>query len=208
MSSGEIYISDTVDVLEEIKSPNVHTVSWNIKAVDAFQDAISAVDRANNQLKSGKETARKTLRGAEISSLNLDVISTVMTSLERRLINVSNFLNYGSSVSEGVIIEPPRNLLLGKQKPRYSNAMPHIDENSVAIFISFNQKASGTLCIPREFAGSPDNEEGIFFESANKDQAISLPGASISIIDLGKQVHCSPDPSDDWRIVGRMVASL
>ena len=148
--------------------------------VDAFNEAVflEPLDNAKEWLIPVSEYVQRELRGINeiFKDMNIDV-------------------QYGNPIHR--LLQPPTK--------KYPASKPHIDGNFITAFFSFNRHASGSLCVPKEFAGEPTNKYGYRFDDADVSKAVTLPGMSVYIMKIGQQVHCAAkySPLNGWRILER-----
>ncbi len=200
--SNEILISTSKDVLQEILNPETHTVSWDFSSAEELQEALTIAQQVNTMRIEHIPNMKMTVPFNKAASLGLTPLYKQIHSHQPFFQEIARQLNFSGDINTSLALFPP-NMSAPRGLP---NAVPHLDKESLGMFISFNKKADGTMCIPSAHINGNKNTDD-FFENADKSKAIALPGASLSIIDLGKQVHYQPEISKThWRVLGRCIA--
>ncbi len=187
----EIFISTDKRVLEEINTPKTFTACWDAKGDPEFREILEYVAMFNNVVSdAGLENAKEWLVPAS---------EYVQKELEGGINKI--FTSMGINVQLG---NPIRQLIQPPLK-EYPGSKPHIDGWFLTAFFSFNEHVSGTSLVPKEYAGAPTNEGGNKFHDADVSKAVSLPGASIYLMKLNKQVHFAPQQAStsSWRVLER-----
>lgn len=193
----EILVSTEWDVLKEFRSSDTHAVCWDASGDGEFQELVDNVDQVNALTCDMPEIDRSELhkiyeRAAELLQSNLSYAERMIS----RLPEITAMAAESSSQSMGLRMRHPG-------RAPSDSSMPHVDDGSFAVFLSFNKYADPTSCIPREFVGIRKN--GYDFPDADVRRAITFPRASLYIIDLGQQVHFASQDvvPDKWRVLAR-----
>ncbi len=192
----EILISKDREVLRQIRSPFTNAVCWEIPG----EEAETLAEHAKICDAFYKDNFFRRHQGIQLSP------EVVIAENALR-----NFTENLSPWIDGIVSpiarypETSRPFLEHYKKAgtTYSHvAEAHIDLHLVKAFYSFNDHMQSTSCIPREYAGKR-SVSGTDYRWADESKAIAFPGMSVSIIDIGRQVHFAPVsiPSERGRIL-------